>query len=107
MPSGYRKVDGTPVGLRHGYFGTPEYAAWGAMIQRCTNEKHPRWKYYGARGITVCRRWLESAASFIEDMGPRPSPRHTLDRINNDGHYEPANCRWATWQEQRANRSRA
>lgn len=91
--------------LVHGGFGTPEYAAWGAMIQRCTNPRHPRWKYYGARGITICQRWRDSFPAFLADMGPRPSAGHSLDRVNNDGHYEPSNCRWATWPEQRANRS--
>lgn len=84
-----------------------EYAAWGAMIQRCTNPRHPRWKYYGARGITVCARWRQSFDAFLADMGRKPHPSLTLDRRNNDGHYEPGNCRWATWTEQRANRRKA
>jgi hypothetical protein len=81
-----------------------EYAAWGAMIQRCTNPKHPRFKYYGARGISVCDRWRHSFQNFIDDMGFKPTPELTLDRIDTDGDYEPSNCRWATWAVQRSNR---
>lgn len=89
----------------HGGVGTPEYAAWGAMVQRCTNPNHPRWKYYGARGITICTRWRESFAAFIADVGRRPEG-YELDRINNDGHYEPGNVRWTTKAESRRNRRR-
>lgn len=60
--------------------------------------------YYTSRGITICERWIGSFENFLADMGPRPSLAHTLDRINNDGNYEPHNCRWATMAEQNANR---
>jgi hypothetical protein len=90
--------------MTHGLYGIPEYRAWAAMKSRCSNPKHPRWKYYGARGITVCERWLASFNNFWADMGPRPSPTHCLDRRDNDGNYEPANCHWATGDESRINR---
>jgi hypothetical protein len=80
----------------------PEYSVWKCMFKR-TRDKSGRWfKYYGARGITVCERW-KSFENFLADMGTRP-PGMTIDRENNDGNYEPGNCRWATMKQQRANR---
>lgn len=90
----------------HGMFGTPEYAAWGRMIQRCETPQNASYSYYGGRGITVCARWRESFGAFLEDMGPRPSPKHSLDRIDNARGYEPSNCRWATRLEQNRNTRR-
>lgn len=81
-----------------------EYAAWVNMRHRCHNPRNKSYPYYGGRGIAVCEQWRTSFAAFITDVGPRPSPRHTLDRIDNAGDYEPGNVRWATWKEQRANR---
>jgi len=83
----------------------PEYSAWRSMRQRCYNKSHYAYNDYGGRGITVCDSWNESFLNFKRDMGDRPSKKHTLDRYpNNDGNYEPGNCRWATMKEQCQNR---
>lgn len=81
---------------------TPEYEAWVAMRKRCTRRWHKSWPRYGGRGIAVCERWSDFL-NFLADMGRRPSPEHSLDRIDNDGNYEPSNCRWATAKTQRRN----
>ncbi len=88
----------------HGMEGTKEYRAWRSMKTRCFLPNHPAYKNYGARGITVCDRWMHSFANFFVDMGLAPESGRSLDRINNDGNYEPGNCRWATRSQQRRNR---
>lgn len=88
----------------HGMSDTLEYRIWILMRERCYNSKHNSYDRYGGRGIIVCDRWLDSFVNFIDDMGRRPSKDHSVDRINNDGNYEPGNCRWATHKEQSNNR---
>jgi hypothetical protein len=89
----------------HGGSYTPEFYVWRTMKARCTNPKNRQFHRYGGRGIKVCRRWLNSFENFLLDMGNRPSPKHTIDRIDNDGNYEPSNCKWSTQHEQNTNRS--
>lgn len=88
--------------IKHGRWGTPEYKSWDHMKQRCLNSNQKVYNNYGGRGIKICKNWLQFE-KFYRDMGERPKGT-TLDRINNNGNYEPSNCRWATWEQQMANR---
>lgn len=92
------------VTRKHGLSYVPEYRAWQQMRLRCTDPKHAAWPSYGGRGITVCERWLDDPAAFIADVGPKPSPKHEIDRIDNDRGYEPGNVRWATRSQNGRNR---
>lgn len=88
---------------KHGGCDLSEYAVWRDMRHRCSNPKIRNFSRYGGRGIKVCDRWNDFSL-FLADMGPRPSPKHSIDRENNDGNYEPGNCRWATRKVQNRNR---
>jgi hypothetical protein len=85
---------------------SPEYRVWAHMIDRCTRVAREDFARYGARGITVCTRWLDAFEHFLADMGPRPTPKHSIDRIDNALGYTPENCRWATAKTQRINQRR-
>lgn len=95
--------------LRHGHARTgeesPQYRTWQSMIRRCVDPNHISFRYYGARGISVCERW-QTFENFLADMPPRPSREHSIDRINVNGNYEPGNVRWATAVEQGRNKTK-
>jgi hypothetical protein len=107
----YKRAQAGTHSLRHGEARhgqqTPEYIAWCAMIRRCENPKATQYEHYGGRGITVCPAWRQSFEAFLGDMGRRPSIGHSVDRIDNNGNYEPGNCRWATKHTQLVNRRAA
>ncbi len=88
--------------ITHGDSNTKLYRTWESIITRCYNKKQKQYKDWGGRGITVCDRWRYSYVNFRSDMGPKPEGL-TLDRIDNDGNYEPSNCRWATYLVQNNN----
>ena len=81
-----------------------DYWVWRGVKQRCYNPKHPWYARYGGRGIRMCDEWRNSFQAFARDMGPRPSPKHTIERIDNDGDYRPGNCRWGTMTDQNRNK---
>lgn len=93
---------GMSQSVSRGGEATTEYKIWNGMRGRCNLPKHISYKHYGAKGIKVCERW-NKFENFFADMGPRPSQKHSLDRIDGDGDYSPENCRWATGKEQFAN----
>lgn len=108
----YRRERMSKLTFKHGERGadlrseiTDEYRCWSRMLDRCDRPTEPTYKWYGGKGVTVCQRWRDNFGDFLADVGRKPTKRHSLDRIDSSGNYEPGNCRWATWNEQARNRS--
>lgn len=102
-----RRRGGLNPNYKHGMTHSPEFLVWKGMLTRCANPNGEHWDRYGGRGIIVCERWASSFEAFFKDVGPRPSPRHSIERKDNDGNYEPSNCIWATRTVQVRNQSRS
>jgi len=92
--------------FKHGSVNHPLYFTWRNMLDRCRNPNNQDWRIYGGKGIKVCEEWSSDFLAFVEDMGPKPSPKHSIDRKNSNGDYTKDNCRWATAKEQARNMSR-
>ena len=90
--------------MTHKMSGEPEYMVWKKMKGRCYNENDPKYQSYGGRGIRICDEWKNDFVKFYENIGIKPGKEYSIDRVNNDGNYEPGNCRWATPKEQARNR---
>lgn len=102
---GCAREDGAIKRRGLGYYNKIEYQTWHRMKQRCYNEDNQDYKAYGGRGIAICDRWLNSFDDFFSDMGRRPDNCNSIDRINNDGDYDPSNCRWSNDYQQSRNKS--
>ena len=100
----FQKEAARNASLTHGMSSSAEYRTWNKIRERCYNERDKRYSDYGGRGITMCEEWRNSFEAFYRDMGPRPTPEHTIDRRENDKGYSKENCRWATWNEQQNNK---
>lgn len=94
------------IATTHGLSGTVEYVSWRHMIKRCYDHNNEKYSRYGGRGISVCLRWRESVRAFVDDMGLKPTRHHQIERVDNDGNYEPSNCEWATRKQQSQNTNR-
>lgn len=92
------------IATTHGQSQSAEYKVWAGIIKRCENKNHKDYPDYGGRGIMVCDRWRNSFENFLSDVGSRPSEKHSIDRINTNGNYEPGNCKWSTLEEQARNK---
>jgi hypothetical protein len=102
------RVDfGREIGLRgtHHLSNTAEYAVWANMKDRCYNKNNKSYRRYGGRGIRVCKRWRNSFQAFLEDMGMKPAPQFSIERLRNNGNYEPDNCEWGTRSQQQQNKA--
>jgi hypothetical protein len=100
----FREEARKTISRTHGMAKTPEYNIWCAMRARVGNSNNRHFKHYGGRGIKVCKEWDKSFEKFFSDMGPRPTSRHTIERINTNGDYEPQNTKWDTYKNQQRNR---
>jgi hypothetical protein len=99
-----QKEQASDANRTHGGSGSPEYKVWSGMRTRCTNPKQASFKDYGKRGINVCERWKDFS-KFLEDMGLRPTPKHTIERVDNDKGYGPDNCKWLPKKDQGKNKT--
>lgn len=106
VSDGTYHINRTVYRKRDGKHWLPEYGVWSGMKARCENAQNPGYKNYGGRGVALCERWQHSFDNFYADMGKRPSSQHSIERKNNDGIYEAANCYWATDAEQKRNQRR-